>query len=124
MYQSPAFSQAVTVSGPHTTVYVGGQNAVAADGTIVGARDLAAQTKQVARNLKTVLAASGATPSDVIQWTVALVEGQSPRIAFAAFEEELGPASPPPTVLVLYVPALAHPEFLLEVSAIAVVPAR
>jgi len=42
MHSNPAFSQAVVVEGAARTIYVGGQNAVDADGRVVGAGDLAA----------------------------------------------------------------------------------
>src|SRR5262249_53055464 len=40
LHRNPAYSQVVTVTGPVTTVYVGGQNAVTATGEIVGKGDL------------------------------------------------------------------------------------
>ena len=36
MHRNPAYSQAVIVSGPARTIYIGGQNAVDATGNIVG----------------------------------------------------------------------------------------
>ena len=122
LHRNPAFSQAVTVEGPHRVVYVGGQNAVDSSGNIVGPQDLAAQSEQVARNLKVALEAGGADLEHVIKWTVYLVAGQPPRPAFEAFQRVFGPLSPPPTISVLQVAGLAHPEFLLEVEAVAVVP--
>ena len=50
------------VSGPVRTIYVGGQDAVDADGNVVGVGDLAAQTAQILRNIKVALAAAGAGP--------------------------------------------------------------
>jgi enamine deaminase RidA (YjgF/YER057c/UK114 family) len=39
-----------------------------------------------------------------------------------AFQQVFGPLLTPPTISVLFVAALAHPDFLLEVEATAVVP--
>jgi enamine deaminase RidA (YjgF/YER057c/UK114 family) len=39
-----------------------------------------------------------------------------------AFQQVLGQLANPPTITVLFVTALAHPKFLLEVEAVAVVP--
>jgi enamine deaminase RidA (YjgF/YER057c/UK114 family) len=39
--RNPAFSQAVSVEGPTRTIYVGGQNAVDADGTVAFVAGLA-----------------------------------------------------------------------------------
>ena len=75
LVQSPAFSNVAVVSGPVRTIYVGGQDAVDADGKVVGEGDLAAQTAQVLTNIKTALAAAGAGPEHVVKWNLFVVEG-------------------------------------------------
>jgi len=85
MHTNPAFTQAVVVEGAARTIDVGGQNAVGADGQIVG-DDLAAQTEQVYTNLGTVLAAAGATLHDVIKWTFYVVQRHDTRPAFGVFQ--------------------------------------
>lgn len=119
MHANPAFTQAVVVEGNARTIYVGGQNAVAADGRIVG-DDLAAQTEQVFANLRTVLVAAGATLHDVVKWTIYVVQGQDIRPGFNVFQREWGSRPNPPAIGVLIVAGLANPAFLVEVSAIAV----
>jgi hypothetical protein len=49
LVHSPAFSHVAVVPPGATTVYVGGQNAVDAEGTLVGGDDVAARTQQVMR---------------------------------------------------------------------------
>lgn len=124
MHHNPAFTQAVAVSGAVQTVYVGGQNAVMADGRIVGGTDLAAQTEQVFANLATVLAATGGTLHDVIKWTIYVVQGHDIRPVFGVFQRVWGREQPPPAITVLTVAGLANPEFLVEVEAIAVIKER
>ena len=52
-----------------------------------------------------------------------VVEGQALGPAFAEFQKTFAGEFPaPPLVTVLYVAGLAHPDFLLEVSALAAVP--
>ena len=63
----PAFSNVAVVSGSVRTIYIGGQDAVDAEGNIVGIGDIAAQTEQVLRNLRTALAAAGAGPEHVVR---------------------------------------------------------
>jgi enamine deaminase RidA (YjgF/YER057c/UK114 family) len=58
-----AFSNVAVVSGNVRTINIGGQDAVDAQGNIVGIGDIAAQTEQVLRNLQTALQAAGAGPS-------------------------------------------------------------
>lgn len=121
MHANPAYSQAVTVSGNARTIYIGGQNAVNAQGEIVGAGDIAAQTEQIFANLETVLAAAGATLHDVIKWTVYIVQGTDFMPGFAVFQQKWGTSAPPPIVTAAIVAGLAHPDFLVEIEAVAVV---
>jgi enamine deaminase RidA (YjgF/YER057c/UK114 family) len=121
--RNPAFSNVAVVSGNVRTIYIGGQDAVDAEGTIVGVGDLAAQTEQVLRNLRTALEAAGARPEHVVKWNVLIVEGQDFRTGYAAFQEVWGDRPNPPVITAAVVKGLAHPDFLVEMDAIAVVPA-
>lgn len=120
MHKNPAFSQAVVVEGSGRTIYVGGQNAVAADGTIVGVGDLAAQTERAFANLELVLREAGATIHDVVKWTLYVVQGQDLRTGFAAYQRIRGQRPNPPAISFSFVAGLAHPDFLVEIDAIAV----
>lgn len=122
LVSSPAFTNVVVVSGLVRTVYVGGQDAVNADGEIVGRGDLGAQTGQILANLETALAAAGATLGHVVKWNVYVVEGQDVAPAFAAFRRVWGDRPNPPLITGVFVSHLARPEFLAEMDAIAVVP--
>jgi enamine deaminase RidA (YjgF/YER057c/UK114 family) len=122
LIKNPAFSQAIAVSGPHKVVYVGGQDAVDGQtGQIVGKGDLRAQTQQVFHNLRVALEAAGAGLADIVKWTIYLVQGQDPRPAFQVAQQEWGPRPNPPTISMLVVAGLAHPDFLIEIDAVAVV---
>ncbi len=120
LVRNPAFTQAVVVERPAKTIYVGGQNAVRPDGTVVGGT-LAEQARQALRNVQTALAAAGATLHDVVRWTVAVVDGHPLADGFAAFGEAWGNAGDPPAISVHVVSGLANPLFLVEIDAVAVV---
>lgn len=122
LYRNPAFTQVVVVSGRARTIYVGGQDAVDADGNIVGAGDIGAQTERVLANLERALAAAGAGLEHVVKWTVLYRQDQPLEPGFAAFRRVWGGRPNPPTITAAAVPALAHPDFLVEIDAIAVVP--
>ena len=47
LVKSPAFSHVAVVSGSVRTIHVGGQDAITADGEVVGKGDLGAQTTQI-----------------------------------------------------------------------------
>lgn len=122
LHKNPAYTQAVVVSGNVTTIYVGGQNAVDAFGTIVGTGDMGVQTEKALRNLETALAAGGAGLQDVVKWNVYILQGQSAQAGFEAFRKVWGRRPNPPVITGVFVPALAHPDFLVEIDAIAVIP--
>lgn len=120
--RNPAFTNVVAVTGPATTVYVGGQNAVTEAGEVVGKDDIGAQTEQIFRNLQTALAAAGAELEHVIKWTIYVVDGQPVEPGFEAFQRVWGRRPNPPVITVVMVAGLAHPDFLAELEAVAVVP--
>lgn len=122
MNKNPAFSQVVVVSGAAKTVYVGGQDAVNASGEIVGKGDIKAQTEQVLKNIQTALEAAGARLEHVVKWNIYLVQGQPLLPGFEAYQRVWGNRQNPPAVSMMYVAGLAHPDFLIEMDAIAVVP--
>ena len=122
LHKNPAFTQVISVSGPVKTIYVGGQDAVDAQGIIVGKEDLKAQTAQVLANLREALAAAGAGPEHIIKWNMYLVQGQSLQEGFQAFQQFWGLRPNPPTITMAYVSGLANPDFLIEMDAVAVVP--
>ncbi|MBI5668364.1 MAG: RidA family protein [Chloroflexi bacterium] len=122
LHRNPAFSNVAVVTGNARTVYIGGQDAVDAAGNIVGKDDIRAQAEQIFKNLETALGAAGAKLEHVIKWNVYVVQGQNPAPAFAVFQQVWGNRPNPPLITLLFVAALAHPDFLCEMDAIAVVP--
>jgi enamine deaminase RidA (YjgF/YER057c/UK114 family) len=120
LVSSPAFSHVAVVPPGATTIYVGGQNSVDADGSLVGGDDVAAQSVRAVENAGTALAAAGATFADVIQWTVLFVDGVDLAAAYGAIAPLLA-SDEPPLVLGARVAGLGGPGALIEVSAIAAV---
>ncbi len=120
--RNPAFSNVVIVTGPAKTIYIGGQNAVDASGKIIGEGDIQAQAEQVFKNLQAALEAAGAGLEHVVKWNIFIVQGQSVQAGFEVFQRVWGRRPNPPAITGVFVAALARPEFLLEMDAIAVVP--
>jgi 2-iminobutanoate/2-iminopropanoate deaminase len=117
-HASPAFSQGTVIPAGSSIVIVGGQNGIGADGEVVG-DSVGAQTEQAMRNLIAVLAEAGATPADVAKLTIILVEGVDVNEGFAASQKVWG--NQPTAVTAQFVRALAGPDCLVEVDAIAAV---
>ncbi len=116
-----SYSHAVRVETADAVwIYVSGQLALDAEGAMVGAGDLAAQTEQVFENLARVLEANGATFADVvkIQSYFSTLEGlQGSREVRARYLP-----SEPPASTAVRVAALLLPDALIEVDVVAVVP--
>jgi enamine deaminase RidA (YjgF/YER057c/UK114 family) len=119
------YSQAVAVAGAATrTVYISGQVAVDADGKLVGEDDLAAQSVQVFRNLKAVLDAAGAKPADVVKINAFVVGLDGKKSAVIGAEMlKLFPGPHQPASTWVGVASLLGRKYLLEVEAVAVLPA-
>ncbi len=83
---------------------------------------MATQTEQVLRNLRTALEAGGAGPEHIIKWNLYVVEGQPLQAGFAAFQNAWPQTPNPPAITGVFVSGLAHPDFLVEMDAVAVVP--
>jgi len=120
--KNPAFTQAIVVTGATKTIFVGGQDAVAVAGTIIGKGDIKAQVEQVMHNLQAALAAAGASIEHVIKWNIYVVHGQPLQPAFEVFQRVWGRRPNPPAITMLYVAGLANPDFLVELDAVAVMP--
>ena len=120
--KNPAFSQLVVTRGPGKTIYIGGQNAVNAAGEIVGKGDIGEQTEQVMKNLRIALSAAGAAFDNLVKLTIYIVQGQDLYRGFQASQKYLGGLAHPPAITGLFVAALARPDYLVEVEAIAFVP--
>jgi enamine deaminase RidA (YjgF/YER057c/UK114 family) len=120
LVRSPAFSHVAVVPPGATTIYVGGQNAVDTDGSLVGENDVAAQASRALENVETALASAGATLADVISWTVLFVDGVDLGAAYGAIGPKLA-SDTPGLVISAMVSGLGVAGALIEVSAVAAV---
>lgn len=112
----------VVAAKPGRLVFIAGQVANDAKGNLVGKGDLRAQTRQVFENLKTALAAAGASFDDVVKITW-YVKGYKPADLPTLREVRnayVNKENPPASTLV-GVASLFQDEYLIEVEAIAVV---
>ena len=120
--KNPAFTNVIVVTGSVKTLYIGGQNALDASGTLIGTGDFKAQTEQVLRNIQIALSAGGAQLEHVIKWNLYVVQGQPLQAGFEVFQQVWGSRPNPPVITMAFVAGLANPDFLVEMDAIAVVP--
>ncbi|MFE9424965.1 RidA family protein [Kitasatospora sp. NPDC006697] len=108
--------------GTGRTIAVSGQVALDEHGALVGPEDPEAQARQVFENLRRALAAAGAGFADVIKLTFYVTDRDQLPAVRAARDAVIDTERPPASSAVV-VAGLIRPEFLVEVDALAVIPA-
>jgi enamine deaminase RidA (YjgF/YER057c/UK114 family) len=106
---------------PGRLIFIAGLLARNRDGEIVGKGDMGRQIRQVGENLKAALAAAGATLADLVRTQTFTTDIDTFFKHVDVRMEYLGSALPTSTTV--EVRRLSHPDFLVEIEAIAVVPA-
>jgi reactive intermediate/imine deaminase len=114
----PGYSHAVHAAG---LIFVSGQVAFDADGSVVGVGDIGEQARQAFRNLGAVLEAAGSSFADVVKLTYFVRDIDAVGAIRAARDEFVDTASPPASTLV-EVSRLFVPDLLIEIEAVALAP--
>jgi len=110
----------VTTARPGKLVFVSGLTAKNAQGEIVGVGDIAAQTRQVCENLQTAMHAAGGSLADIVRVDVFIKEMAGFQVIHQIRREYFGPN--PPASTMVAVAAFTHPDMLIEINAIGVLP--
>jgi reactive intermediate/imine deaminase len=110
------FSRAVRVGD---TVYVSGTVAWDDEGKLVGGGDAYAQAKQVIRNIEKALEQAGASLTDVVRTRIYVTDISQLEDVARAHGEAFGEIRPASSMV--EVSALAEPEMLVEIEAVAVI---
>jgi reactive intermediate/imine deaminase len=113
------YTHVVQVHGGRT-IYIAGQVALDKSGNVVGKGDFAAQTTQVFENLKSALAAGGATFDNLVKVTT-FVTDLSQMQTLRSIRAKYYGKNPPASTLV-QIMKLASDDLMIEIEAIAVVP--
>ncbi|MBE7471993.1 MAG: RidA family protein [Anaerolineae bacterium] len=119
--QPTGYTHVVEVTGGKT-VYISGQIAFDAEGKVVGVGDLAAQAHQVFANLRAALASVGADFTQVVKLNYYLLD-MSQLPAVREIRNQYINTAQPPASTAVQVSGLAHPDLLIEIEAVAVIPA-
>ncbi|MFE9925535.1 RidA family protein [Streptomyces sp. NPDC005774] len=119
---APGTGYTHVVTGTGRLVAVSGQVAFDADGKLVGEGDPAAQARQVFENLRRCLASAGADFGNVVKFTYYVTDVAFLPAVREARDQYIDIERPPASTAV-QVAALFRPELLLEVEALALLPA-
>jgi len=111
------YSHVVVVEG-RRTIFISGQVPRDRHGNAVGKGDMRAQIRQVGENIKAGLEAAGATLSDVVKITTYVTDIEE---FFKHVDVRMEYFAALPASTTVEVRKLAHPDFMVEVEAIAVV---
>ncbi len=114
----PVYSHVVSVEGSRQ-IFIAGQLGRDAAGNVVGQGDMRRQLEQVHENLKIGLTAAGAALADVVQTVTYTTDIEAFFACVDVRMQYYGDSLPTSTTV--EVRRLAHPDLMVEVSAIAVV---
>ena len=115
------FSHAIAVEAKGRLVFISGMTARRPDGSIAGIGDVEAQTRQVCENLKAAVEAAGGTMDDICRVDVYVRNIEHFEKIHRVRREYF--KAPAPASTMVEVTKLVSPEYLIEISAIAVVGA-
>jgi 2-iminobutanoate/2-iminopropanoate deaminase len=113
------FSQAFAVEARGRFVFISGMTAKRTDGTIAGVGDIETQTRQMCYNVKAAVEAAGGTMADICRVDV-YVKDMTGFDIIHRVRREFFP-NPPPASTLVAVSGFVHPDYLIEMSAIAVI---
>ena|SRR5437899_2137211 len=118
VYDPPTYAQAVKVAGAQTILYIAGQVAYTAEGGVAHPGDFKAQCRATLQCLKAQVEAGGGTMANIVKLNTYLTDIRH-RAEYGPIREEFFGKRAPASTLVA-VAALAQPEFLIEIEAVAV----
>jgi len=119
VFEPPTYSQAVKVTEGKAVLYVAGQVAYDKDGSPAHRGDFKAQAREAFRAIKALVEAQGGTLDNVVKINTYVTDIRYRVDLVPVREEFFGKKGPASTLIA--VPALAHPDWMIEIEAVAIV---
>ena len=119
VFDPPTYSQGVKVTGAQSILFLAGQVAYDDKGNPAHRGDFAAQARAVLMAVKAQVEAGGGTMQSIVKLNTYLTDIRHRADLIPVREEFFGKKGPASTLVA--VAALAHPDWLIEIEAIAVV---
>ena len=119
VFDPPGYSQGIKVTGAQTILFLAGQVAYDKDGGVAHKGDFKAQARDIFGSIKKLVEAGGGTLDNVVKLNTYVTDVRN-RPDFRVVRDEFFGAKGPASTMV-EVCALANPDYLIEIEAIAVV---
>jgi enamine deaminase RidA (YjgF/YER057c/UK114 family) len=119
LFDPATYSQGIKVTQAQTILFLSGQVAYTADGSPAFRGDFKAQARGAYEAIKTLVESQGGTMASIVKITTYVTDMRY-RVDLAPIREEFFGKKGPASTLV-EIPALAHPDWMIEIEAIAVI---
>lgn len=119
VFDPPTYSQGIKVTNAQTLLFIAGQVAYDKDGSPMHRGDFKAQARECFRSIKALVEAQGGTLQNVVKVNTYVTDIRYRVDLVPVREEFFGKKGPASTLIA--VPALAHPDYMIEIEAVAVV---
>jgi enamine deaminase RidA (YjgF/YER057c/UK114 family) len=119
VYKAPGYSQGIKVTGAQTILFLAGQVSYEKDGTAKHKGDFKAQARECFACLKRLVEGAGGTVKNIVKLNTYVLDVANRPAYREARKEVFGDHEPASTMV--QISALASPDFLIEVEAIAVI---
>ena len=119
LFDPPTYSQAIKVTYAQTILFLSGQVAYTADGGVAFRGDFKAQARGAYEAIKALVESQGGTMASIVKITTYVTDMQY-RADLAPIREEFFGKKGPASTLV-EISSLAHPDWMIEIEAIAVI---
>jgi len=119
VFDPQTYSQGIKVRQAQTILFLSGQVAYTADGGVACRGDFKGQARGAYEAIKALVESQGGTMASIVKITT-YVTDMKHRIDLAPIREEYFGKKGPASTLV-QISALAHPDWMIEIEAIAVI---
>jgi 2-iminobutanoate/2-iminopropanoate deaminase len=118
VFDPATYSQGIKVTGAQTILFLSGQVAYEKDGGVAFRGDFKRQARGAFEAIKALVESQGGTMANVVKITTYVTDMRYRADLAPIREEYLGKKGPASTLVEIR--ALAHPDWMIEIEAIAV----
>jgi len=119
LFDPPTYTQGMKVAGAQTVLFLSGQVAYDKDGGVACRGDFKGQARGAFDAIKSLVESQGGTMANVVKITTYVTDMRYRADLAPIREEYLGKKGPASTLVEIR--ALAHPDWMIEIEAIAVI---